>query len=151
MPSPPNMEHPNHQLPKVKNSLFAYLQNTPTRGGKCGLTVGLPEFHPKCPLRGTYRIYIIIARSGLPLRYWYIQQKVQNLSHIHTKRTCFPKKKRPRGKARSNVFWKRLRHDSRQRWPPTQRAGPLERECTTGQDGRRPLQQLSPQKETHPD
>ena len=42
---PANMEHPINQHQK-QNGPFANWQNTPTQGGKCGLTFLLPVFHP---------------------------------------------------------------------------------------------------------
>ena len=85
----------------------------------------------KCPLWGTYRRYIILARNGLPQSYQYIQQSTHQFTHILIKRTWISQ-----GKGMRQRCGKRLRRDSRHRHCPTQRAGPLDK-----QDGRQPLEQ----------
>ena len=102
----PSMPGANNirQLPKEKQCPFANQKSMSTKGGECGLTVVLPVFSPKCPLRCSYEIFIIVTRGLLPVSHWCAEQLPDPRNHILPKWTVFPHRKLPRQPKRA-TFW----------------------------------------------
>ena len=90
MPSPPNVEHPNNQLSNVKKSPFANYQNTPTRGGKCGLTVCV------CPYFSQNAHFLLASRKS--------SRTYRNLPILLQEEHGFSPNKKSGVKARSNIL-----------------------------------------------